>query len=300
MDKVLRRQQAAYDGDYVASVLNTAGIDIISEVPSDFIIYCPFHSNYRTPAGEVSKTTGLFYCFSCHAACGLEELVMKVTGKSYFESLRIVGAPKIDVNNIVKTMAKTDDYEPFDEELINRLHADLNDRARNYLLGRGIYAFEEFQIGYSINRDCIIIPVHSPKGMVIGFQARSVDGKDFSNSPGLPKKRTLFNLHRVRTSQYVYVLESPLDVIRCHQLEIPAVSTFGSAVSKEQIELVFKYFPEVYVVPDRDDAGRTMALTMMNNGARLIAVPEGYKDVGGMSDKEIKRLLNRDILAGLF
>ena len=91
-----------------------------------------------------------------------------------------------------------------------------------------------------------------------------------------------------------------MDVIRCHQLGIPAVSTFGAGVTKEQNELIFKYFPEVYVVPDRDEAGRKMALTMMKMGARLVPVPEGYKDVGQMDDEGIKQLLNRDILAGLF
>lgn len=300
MHRVSRRQQASYDEGYVASVLAAAGIDIASEVPSDYIIYCPYHSNHRTPAGEVSKSTGTFYCFSCNAVASLEELVMHVTGKTYFESLRIVGSPKLDVGRAVAKMDVSEEFEEFDGELIKRLHDSLNSRAIKYLADRGITALDEFDIGYSANRDSIIVPVHTPTGMPVGFQARSVEGKEFSNTPGLPKRRLLFNLHRVRTSPYVYVLESPMDVIRCHQLGIPAVSTFGAGVTKEQNELVFKYFPEVYVVPDRDDAGRKMALTMMKMGARLVPVPEGYKDVGQMDDEGIKQLLNRDILAGLF
>ncbi len=242
MHRVSRRQQAAYDEGYVAQVLNSAGIDIVTEVPSDYIIYCPYHSNHRTPAGEVSKTLGTFYCFSCNAVASLEELVMHVTGKSYFEALRIVGSPKVNVVDAVNKMSVNEEFEEYDTELIARLHRDLGDRAIKYLNGRGITALEEFEIGYSANRDSIVIPVHSPTGMLVGFQARSIDGKDFNNSPGLPKRRLLFNLHRVRTSLYVYVLESPMDVIRCHQLGIPAVSTFGSGVTKEQNELVFKYF----------------------------------------------------------
>ena len=38
---------------------------------------------------------------------------------------------------------------------------------------------------------------------------------------------------------------------------------------------------------------------MMKQGARLVPVPDGYKDVGQMDDEGIKQLLNRDILAGI-
>ena len=300
MDRVPRRQYTSYGEGYVASVIAAAGIDVVSEVPSDYIIYCPYHNNNRTPAGEVSKDSGMFYCFSCNATAGLEELVMHVTGKTYFESLRLVGSPKANVISAVDKMDKPEEFEEFDSELTKRLHEGLDDRSLSYLAARGITAVDEFEIGYSTVRDSIVIPVHSPTGMLVGFQARSIEGKEFQNSPGLPKRRLLFNLHRVRSSPYVYVLESPMDVIRCHQLGIPAVSTFGAGVTKEQNALVFKYFTEVYVVPDRDEAGRKMALTMMSSGATLIPVPEGYKDVGALDDDRIKELLSRDILAGLF
>jgi DNA primase len=150
-------------------------------------------------------------------------------------------------------------------------------------------------------RDMITVPVHSPTGIPVGFVGRSIEGKDFKNSKDLPRRENLFNLHRVKASSYVYLLESSFDVIRCHQLGIPAVSSLGSSVSKDQVSLIFKYFPEVYVVPDRDDGGRKMALTLMKNGATLIAVPEGYNDVGNLSDEGIKKLLDRsNPIAGLF
>ena len=301
MHKVSRRKPTAYDESTVASVLAAAGIEVVTEVPSDFIIFCPYHNNSRTPAGEVSKETGTFYCFSCNTVAPLEELVMKVTGKTYFESMRIVGAPKIDLDAALDKMVKKPVWEPFDQEVIDRLHAALNDRAKEYFNGRGIHDFDTFELGYSAPRDSVVVPVHAPDGTVVGFQGRTIWGKDYKNSPGLPKRHVLFNLHRVRTSPYVYVLESPMDVIRCHQLDIPAVSSFGSGITKEQMELVFRYFPEVCVVPDRDDAGRKMALTMMRKGATLVPVPEGYNDVGDLTDKGIQQLLQRDnLLAGLF
>lgn len=301
MHQVSRRTQTAYEAGQVASILGSAGIDIVSEVPSDYIIYCPFHNNSRTPAGEVSKETGVFFCFGCNKACDLTELIMHVTGKSYFQSMRIIGSQQLDVETIIKKMDKKDELEPFPQETIDRLHDCLDQRALEYFHSRGITATEEFELGYSFLRDMVVVPVHAPNGMPVGFVGRSVEGKDFKNSSGLPKRNVLFNLHRVRSSPYVYVMESTFDAIRCHQLGIPAIATFGSSVTKEQVELVFKYFPEVYVVPDRDDAGRKMALTLMNKGATLIPVPEGFNDIGDLTDDQIKDLLDRsNPLAGIW
>lgn len=300
MDRVPRRPQAAYTEQHVASVLGSAGIDIVAEVPSDFIIFCPYHNNHRTPAGEVSKESGVFYCFGCHTVASLADLVMHTTGKTYFEVLRMVGNPPLDLDATVKKMNVKEQYEPFDQALIDRFKKDMSPYAIEYFNSRGIYDLDTFELGYSIPRDMVIVPVHAPDGMLVGFQGRSIDGKDYKNSTDLPKRKLLFNLHRVRTSPYVYLLESPMDVIRCHQLGIPAVSSFGSGVTKEQIDLLFRYFPEVYVVPDRDDAGRKMALTLMDKGAILVVVPEGANDVGDLNDEEIKTLLDRsNLLAGL-
>ena len=300
MHKVSRRSQASYDGDQVASILNTAGLNIVGEVPSDYIIYCPFHNNHRTPAGEVSKETGVFFCFGCGKTCDLSDLVMHVTGKTYFQAMRVIGSHKSNLDDVVKKMDAVKEVVVFPQREIDRLHAALDDRAVSYLHGRGITALDEFEIGYSLLRDMVTVPLHNPVGVPVGFVGRSIEGKDFKNSTDLPRKENLFNLHRVKTSSYVYLLESSFDVIRCHQLGIPAVSSLGSNVSKDQIELLFKYFPEVYVVPDRDNAGRKMALTLMHNGATLIAVPEGYNDVGNLSDEGIKTLLDRsNPIAGL-
>ena len=66
-----------YSEDQIKRVLIASGIDIVTEVESDFIIFCPFHNNKRTPAGEVHKTNGLFYCFSCQESKNLVEVVME-------------------------------------------------------------------------------------------------------------------------------------------------------------------------------------------------------------------------------
>jgi hypothetical protein len=50
-----------YTTQQIHRVLTGAGIDIEAEYGTDYIIFCPYHNNNRTPAGEVSKESGLFF-----------------------------------------------------------------------------------------------------------------------------------------------------------------------------------------------------------------------------------------------
>ena len=53
-----RQKQASddyfYSEDQVRRSLLAAGIDVVYEVESDFIIFCPYHNNYRSPAADIS------------------------------------------------------------------------------------------------------------------------------------------------------------------------------------------------------------------------------------------------------
>ena len=66
----------------------------------------------------------------------------------------------------------------------------------------------------------------------------------------------------------------------------------GASISNKQIDLVKKYFLDYYVIPDRDEAGKTMAVKLMNAGANLVKIPPQYKDIGEMPDSEIAELLS--------
>ena len=75
-----------YTEDQIRRVLEGSGIDIQKELETDFIIFCPYHNNSRTPAGEVSKESGLFFCFGCQTTRSLIELIMHMSGRTYFEA----------------------------------------------------------------------------------------------------------------------------------------------------------------------------------------------------------------------
>jgi len=265
---------------------------------------CPWHNNYRTPAGEVCKKYGSFYCFGCNHSANLVEFVMHVTKKTYFEAVRFIKSQETesDILDIVnKTLFKEPDFVPYDEILIRRLHAQALDspRAMRYYEGRRISeaSIKKFLLGYSDKQDMVIVPIMSPDGnMFIGFVARSVEGKEFRNTPKLPKSKTLFNISRAKNFDTVYVVESSFDAIRLDQNGIPAVATLGATVSSTQCELLKKYFNSVIVVGDNDDAGRGMqekVLERLGNRATLISLPSRFKDIGDMTDEDIQKLTTK-------
>lgn len=289
-----------YTDEQVKRVLNGSGLNIESEVDSDYIVFCPFHGNHRTPAGEVDKTSGIFFCFSCHKACDLIELVMHLSGRTYFEAARFIKSKEsaTDISTLVSNqLNKEPEFIEFDEFTIKRLNAAALDspRAMRYFTGRLITeeSVRKFQLGYSEKRDMVTIPVHSPDGMCVGFVGRSIEGKEFKNSPKLPKSKTLFNLNRVKTSRRVYVVESSFDAIRLDQCGMPAVATLGASVNSTQIELLQKYFNEVIVIADNDEAGGNMKDKLVEKlGSRVTVVQlnKEYKDIGDMDDESIKQL----------
>jgi DNA primase len=264
------------------------------------MIFCPFHNNHRTPAGEVQKDSGMFFCFSCQKSADLIELVMHTSGRTYFESARYIKS-KEKITNLVddinRSLVVVEEFKEFDTSILKRLYDNLvqQDRPKSYFKSRNIKmdSCSKFLLGYSEKRDMVTVPVHSPDGLPIGFVGRSIEGKDFKNTPGLPKGKTLFNLHRVKKSDIVYVVESSFDAIRLDQVNIPAVATLGANVSNAQIELLQKYFNNIIVVADNDEAGGNMKdriVERLTSRVSVIKLNSQYKDIGDMSDEDLKDL----------
>ena len=289
-----------YTEEQVERALNGVGIEIVSQTESNFMIFCPFHNNSRTPAGTISKEKGLFFCFGCQTSKNLVEFVMSVSNRTYFESVRYIKQKDKEVNIeqlVNKKLYTAPEFVQFDEVLIKRLNNQALEtpKAMNYFYSRRITegSVKKFSLGYSEKQNFVTIPVQSPDGMTIGFVGRSIEGKDFKNTPGLQKSKILFNLHRVRSSKFVYVVESSFDAIRLDQVGFPAVATLGANVSSVQMGLLEKYFSDVILIADNDEAGATMTdriLGKIGSKVAVVNIDKKYKDIGEMSDEEIKKL----------
>jgi DNA primase len=301
MDNRNRRIKGdTYSPDQIKRVVTGSGLTIETEIDTDYILFCPFHPNHRTPAGEVDKFTGTFFCFSCHHVASLVELVMHSTGRTYFESVRFIKLREQQTNienDVDKALIVKPDYLAYDTNTIIRLSEEAlaSERAVSYFEGRSITkeSMVKFKLGFSAKQDMVTVPVSAPDGMPVGFVGRSVEGKVFKNTPGLPKGKILFNLHRVKNEDNVYVVESSFDAIRLDQCGIPAVATLGANVSNSQIDLLQKYFNNIYVVADNDEAGgnmKTRIYEKLSSRVTVIQLDPQYKDIGEMDDDSIKRL----------
>jgi len=225
---------------------------------------------------------------------------MHTSGRTYFEASRFIKSKETSsdiTNEIDRKLVEKPEYVQYDQVLIKRLNQQAleSPRAMRYYSGRLITeeSVKKFQLGFSEKQDMVTIPVHSPDGMEIGFVGRSGEGKEFKNTPGLPKAKTLFNLNRVKTANKVYVVESSFDAIRLDQCGFPAVATLGANVSNYQTDLLQKYFNEIYIIADNDEAGGNMKDRIserLGSRVNVIQLDKQYKDIGDMSDDAIKNL----------
>lgn len=147
---------------------------------------------------------------------------------------------------------------------------------------------------YSRFRDRIIFPIEDSKGRVIGFGGRILgDGQPkYLNSPDTPlfhKGQVLYNHHRARRpaqeSGQIIVAEGYMDVIALSQAGIQeVVAPLGTALTEQQLRLLWTCAPEVVLCLDGDAAGQRamqktaiLALPMLEPGKsiRFATLPKG-------------------------
>lgn len=194
---------------------------------------------------------------------------------------------------------------------------------------------EYFQIGYSPARitqsgryrpEMVTVPMHDYKGMPIGLIGRSISGeKQFKNSWQLPKRFTAWNIHRARKAGgSVVVTEASFDAMRVHQAGYPnVIALLGGAITSHHITQIERYFSKVIIMTDLDpkkfeencrkctgacighSPGRDLGNKIANgvHGKKImwaayddrVIYPSGCKDVGDMTDDQIRQCLRNAV-----
>jgi DNA primase len=139
----------------------------------------------------------------------------------------------------------------------------------------------------------LIFPIVDPYGQVVGFGGRVLEegtpSPKYLNSPETPvytKGRQLFGLFQGRSALrergQALIVEGYMDVIGCHQAGASyAVAPLGTALTKEQGQLLKRYVQEVILLFDPDEAGlrasRRSAEILLPEDlfVRVARVPEG-------------------------
>jgi DNA primase len=214
------------------------------------------------------------------------------------------------------------DFEIFDQGILDRLEDDLwrHEDAVAYLRGRGFsdLTLRNFHLGYSVKQDMVIVPMHDLKGKPLGFIGRSIQGKAFKNSDGLPKSETLFNIHRARNTgaESVIVCESSFDVMRLHQAGFAnAVAILGDGFNDKLAAQISRTFSTVIIMTDDDDVashhgknpGEILGLSIQNTLSNQMVqwahsglntrFPPGIKDIGDMDDAMIRQCVTGAVYA---
>ena len=134
---------------------------------------------------------------------------------------------------------------------------------------------------YDLFRDRIMFPLKSPTGKVNGYSGRiyNANGKNkYINTREtiiFKKRENLYNYHlaapNARKEKSIIICEGFMDAIRIYSIGVKnVVATMGTALAKEQIELLKKLDVKVIVVMDNDKAGlmatKAIGKDLINNG----------------------------------
>lgn len=129
-----------------------------------------------------------------------------------------------------------------------------------------VIAGADIPVAYDRFRDRVMFPIEDAKGRIIAFGGRALAKEaqaKYLNSPETPifhKGATLYNLHRARKAAHkaesLYVVEGYVDAIALDRAQIPqVVAPLGTALTEEQLALVWRMAPVPVLCFDGDKAG---------------------------------------------
>ena len=154
---------------------------------------------------------------------------------------------------------------------------------------------DEIAVPYDRFRDRIMFPIHDARGRVVAFGGRAMSSEvsaKYLNSPETPlfhKGSLLFNHHNARKGAHdtgqVIVVEGYIDVIAMSLAGFPqTVAPLGTALTEDQLGLLWRMADEPLICLDGDKAGRKaasraidLALPMLEPGKSLsfATLPDG-------------------------
>ncbi len=161
-----------------------------------------------------------------------------------------------------------------------------NDREglKNALVQRGAKPSELVETGlliapegggspYDRFRDRLMFPIHDARGRIVSFGGRAMNPDDrakYLNGPettlfhkgatlyGLPEARRILGAGS-KSDAAIVVVEGYMDVIACQRAGIPAVAPMGTALTEEQMALLWRVSAEPVLCFDGDPAGQRAA-----------------------------------------
>jgi DNA primase len=186
-------------------------------------------------------------------------------------------------------------YAPDDRQALRSHLADKDITVEQMAEAGLVISGDDIPVAYDRFRDRVMFPIRDPRGRVIAFGGRTMS-KDvpakYLNSPETPlfhKGQVLYNLDKARGPAHekgqIIAVEGYVDVIAMHRAGLPqAVAPLGTALTEDQLRLLWKQAAEPVLCFDGDQAGLKaayraldLALPLLEPGhsLRFALLPEG-------------------------
>lgn len=261
---------------------------------------CPIHGGDNPNAFVVSLGKNLWYCFTGCNGGDLVDLVRKLDGKNFQQTLQYLRVLAGRQNRFSLPLSPQQPFKPFARKL------PLDHRSP-WLQQKNITAETAalFEVGAYYGKgflaDSIGIRLHDLDGHPIGYLARRLSpavikryGK-YQFPPAFPKSTIVYNYHRMARPlpDRIVITECPWGVMRLHQLNIPAVALLGIQLSDNQNKIL-EDIKGIVLMLDGDDAGRQathrIKMNFKNRGKsniHAIVLPSGT-DPDDLTDDELR------------
>jgi DNA primase len=240
----------------VESILHSIGVEVLREYGDELLGKCPMHvartgKEDRNPSWSVNTKTYVHHCFSCGYSGSLTSLYRDLVG-DVPENLEWELSKQSLLASVDKPV-RVESTGPAVNEWVLNNYVDLPDKL---MTSRKLTreAVDHFGIKWDTNNKVWVIPVRTPGGDLMGFQFRQ-KGIVLNHPPGMSKSTTLFGMNLFSQESRITIVESPLDAVRLYGVGIPAVSSFGAAVSADQLNLLSRNFRYVVSAMDNDPPG---------------------------------------------
>ncbi|MDH5798618.1 MAG: DNA primase, partial [Paracoccaceae bacterium] len=168
-------------------------------------------------------------------------------------------------------------------------HLRGKDVAEELILGAGLAKpSQKGKAPYDTFRLRIMFPIRDARGRAIAFGGRAMDPNDsakYLNSPEtelFDKGRSLYNHGPARAAagkgQPLIVAEGYMDVIALAEAGFGAtVAPLGTAVTEDQLRLMWRIHPEPIIALDGDTAGLRAAMRVMDLALPMLAAGQSLR-----------------------
>jgi DNA primase len=285
----------------IKDTLHRGAVTILSEMGTEMIAYCPFHTNTNTPSFSINRYTGLWQCFNpdCNMRGGIRMLRKPLLNEDYRD---LEAASKNYVDKILSEDEEEEDFGDIEEQLHNcKISYETDQALLDVFIDRGfdMDTLEYFEVGYSSLKQRLVIPARDQFFNLVGLIGRAKSSDQIPRylySTGFPKRKILFNLNNAKIYDEVIIVEGSLDAMKIHQAGYPnVVATLGAIITDTQMQLVKNYFDCITIIPDNDDAGRAMKDAIIEGvrgkEAYLAECPEGFKDAADLNSNQINNII---------